>query len=84
MDNTLVYEAGDCGSIPYRGAKLRILTATFNFFWYKRKNVSCLKNLPGCVERLYVFFTRRAMLVRVQHQVPSLLGNSVMVYHTGL
>ncbi len=22
MDNTLVYEAGDCGSIPYGGAKL--------------------------------------------------------------
>ena len=21
MDNTLVYEAGDCGSIPYVGAK---------------------------------------------------------------
>ena len=22
MDNTLVYETGDCGSIPYAGAKL--------------------------------------------------------------
>ena len=26
--------------------------------------------LPGCVERLYVSFARRAMTVRVCHQVP--------------
>jgi hypothetical protein len=32
MDNTLVYEAGDCGSIPYVGAKFRIATANSKTF----------------------------------------------------
>jgi hypothetical protein len=27
MDNTLVYEAGDCGSIPYAGAKSSVVVA---------------------------------------------------------
>ena len=30
--------------------------------------------MPECVERLYVSFTRRAILVRVQSQVPNNLG----------
>ena len=30
MDNALVYEAGDCGSIPYEGTKFRIGSAKFN------------------------------------------------------
>lgn len=29
------------------------------------------QTIPECVERSYVFFTRRAILVRVQSQVPN-------------
>lgn len=43
MDNTLVYEAGDCGSIPYVGAKFRIATANLNQLSNgENKMLSCL------------------------------------------
>jgi hypothetical protein len=32
MDNTLVCGTGNCGSIPYRGAKFRIATANLKTF----------------------------------------------------
>ena len=42
MDNILVYEAGDCGSIPYKGTKFRIVTANL-------KNFSLYENLKNAI-----------------------------------
>jgi hypothetical protein len=29
MDNTLAYEAGDCGSIPYAGTNVRLIRCDY-------------------------------------------------------
>ena len=38
MDNTLRYERGNCGSIPYGGTKLRIATAKIKILLLMEKD----------------------------------------------
>ena len=65
MDNTLVYEAGDCGSIPYVGTKfnaalaewlgtvlIRRLERERRFNSYRQHQVYLCKVLSGCTCRL--------------------------------
>ncbi len=63
MDNTLVYEAGDCGSIPYRRT---------NFYpWVKRGRMHPCQWLVTCTST----YTSRASLSRIRlAAIPLRLG----------
>ena len=73
MDNILVYETGDCGSIPYKGTKFRIVTANLIKLFFIRKPKRCYPVLFCSLSIMVILrFCSPAIRVRFLEGAPSL------------